>query len=327
MSRDVVCELCPKFCRIPDGGAGDCRIRVNVGGKLLATTYGRPSAVHIDPIEKKPLAHFLPRSRVYSIATAGCNLHCRCCQNWQLSQRGGEEMERRYRAEPEQVVAEAKRTRCLSIAYTYSEPLVFYEYVYDTSRLAREQGVKNVLVTAGYITPGPLRRLLPYIDASNTDLKYFDDALYRRYSDGDLRTVLNTLVIQKEMDVWLEVTNLVIPTINDDMAMIRRMAKWMVENLGGDTPLHFSRFFPTYQMRNLPPTPVETLIRAREEAMDAGLNYVYIGNLHGHPAESTICPTDGKIIVRRIGYNVPEIHIENGRCKFCKTPIPGRWTL
>ncbi len=327
MSRDVVCELCPKFCRVPEGGAGDCRVRVNIDGKLRALTYGRPSAVHVDPIEKKPLNHFLPRSRVFSIATAGCNLHCRNCQNWQLSQRGGEEMEVRYRAAPEQVVAEAIRTRCLSIAYTYSEPAVFYEYAYDTARLAREKNVKNVLVTAGYINPGPLRRLLPYIDASNTDLKFFDDGLYRSNSDGDLKTVLNALVIQKEMGVWLEVTNLVIPTLNDDMAMIRRMCRWMAANLGPETPIHFSRFFPMYKMRNLPPTPVETLLRARKEALDAGLQYAYAGNLHGHDAESTYCPTDGKVIVKRIGYRVPEIHIKDGRCKYCKTPIAGRWTL
>ncbi len=325
--KEVVCELCPKFCRIPDGTAGDCRVRVNLGGRLRSTIYGRPSSVHIDPIEKKPLAHFLPRSRVFSIATAGCNLHCLNCQNWQLSQRDGAQMERRFRAEPADVVAEALRTRCLSIAYTYSDPAIFYEYAYDTARIAAGKGIKNVLVTAGYINRKPLRKLCRYIDASNTDLKYFDDALYKKYSDGSLQPVLDALVTQKEEGVWLEVTNLLIPTLNDDMAMVRRMAKWMVANLGEDTPLHFSRFFPQYRMRNLPPTPVERMLSARREAMDAGLRYVYIGNLHGHPAESTICPTDGKIIVRRIGYHVPEIHIKNGRCEFCKTPIAGRWEL
>lgn len=327
MSKEVICDLCPKFCRIPEGTAGDCRVRVNIGGVLRATTYARPSSIHIDPIEKKPLAHFLPRSSVFSIATAGCNLHCRNCQNWQLSQRGGDEMEVRYRAEPEAVAAEALRRRCLSIAYTYSDPVIFYEYVYDTAEIARAKGLKNVLVTAAYINRKPLKKLLKNIDASNTDLKYFDDALYKKWSDGGLKPVLDALVIQKEEGVWLEVTNLLIPTINDDMAMVRRMSKWMVKNLGADTPLHFSRFHPQYQMRNLPPTPVGSLLRARKEAMDAGLKYVYIGNLHGHPAESTICPTDGKIVVRRIGYHVSEIHIENGRCKFCKTPIAGKWSL
>ncbi|MEE8425552.1 MAG: AmmeMemoRadiSam system radical SAM enzyme, partial [Elusimicrobiota bacterium] len=275
MSKEVICDLCPKFCRIPEGTAGDCRVRVNIGGKLRATTYGRPSSIHIDPIEKKPLAHFLPRSSIFSIATAGCNLHCRNCQNWQLSQRGGDEMEVRYRAEPEAVVAEALRRRCLSIAYTYSDPVVFYEYVYDTAEIARAKGLQNVLVTAAYINRKPLKKLLKNIDASNTDLKYFDDALYKKWSDGGLKPVLDALVIQKEEGVWLEVTNLLIPTINDDMAMVRRMSKWMVKNLGPETPLHFSRFHPQYQMRNLPPTPVGSLLRARREAMDAGLKYVY----------------------------------------------------
>jgi len=325
MSKDVVCGLCPKACRIPEGAAGDCRVRVNLGGKLRATTYGRPSAVHVDPIEKKPLNHFLPGSGAYSIATAGCNLHCRFCQNWELSQRSGPEMDARFRAEPAQVVAEAMRTGCRSIAYTYSDPVVFYEYVYDTSVLAREKGIKNVLVTAGYINPGPLKRLCEVVDASNTDLKYFDDGLYAKYSDGHLKPVLDALVLQKKLGVWLEVTNLIVPTINDDMGQIRRMVKWLARELGPDTPLHFSRFFPLYQLQNLPPTPEATLLKAREEALAAGLRYVYIGNLHGHPAESTFCPKDGKLLVRRVGYTVAELHVKDGKCEYCGTRIAGRW--
>ncbi|MFA5141157.1 MAG: AmmeMemoRadiSam system radical SAM enzyme [Elusimicrobiota bacterium] len=312
---------------IPEGASGDCRIRVNIGGKLRATTYGRPSSIAVDPIEKKPLNHFLPRTTIFSIATAGCNLHCKFCQNWQLSQRSGAEMEVRYRAEPEQIVAAARQAGCPSIAYTYSEPLVFYEYTHDTAALAREKGLKNVLVTAGYINPAPLRKLLRFIDASNTDLKYFDDGLYQRYSDGRLKPVLDGLVIQREMGVWLEVTNLVVPTVNDDISTIRRMAKWMVGHLGPDTPLHFSRFFPMYELRNLPPTPEETLLKARQAAMDAGLRFVYIGNLHGHEAESTLCPKCAKVLVRRIGYLVPEMRIKDGRCEYCGTVIPGRWSL
>jgi pyruvate formate lyase activating enzyme len=307
------------------GGAGDCRVRVNINGKLIATTYGRPSAVHVDPIEKKPLNHFYPRSTIFSIATAGCNLHCKNCQNWQLSQRPGTEMEIRYKADPAQVVENAKKTQSISIAYTYSDPIVFYEYVYDTSVMAREAGIKNVLVTAGYINPKPLRKLLPYIDASNTDLKYFKNSLYEKYSGATLKPILNALVIQKEMGVWLEVTNLLIPTISDDMAMIQRMCKWMVSHLGDDTPLHFSRFTPMYQMRNLPYTPEETLEKARDVAMDAGLKYVYTGNLRGHKFESTYCPTDGKVLVKRVGYHVSEINIKDGKCKYCQTTIPGRW--
>jgi pyruvate formate lyase activating enzyme len=327
MSLDVACGICPKRCVIPEGASGDCRIRVNIGGKLRATTYGRPSSMAVDPIEKKPLNHFLPRTGIFSIATAGCNLHCRFCQNWQLSQRSGAEMELRYRAEPEQIVAAALQAGCPSIAYTYSEPVVYYEYTHDTALLAREKGLKNVLVTAGYINPAPLRKLLRYIDASNTDLKYFDDGLYRRYSDGSLKPVLDGLVIKREMGVWLEVTNLVVPTVNDDLPMIRRMAKWMARHLGADTPLHFSRFFPMYELRNLPPTPEETLRKARQEAMDAGLRFVYIGNTRGSEAESTFCPKCGKRLVHRIGYRVPEIRIKDGRCEYCGVAIPGRWSL
>jgi len=327
VSGTVVCELCPKLCRIPEGGAGDCRVRVNLGGRLRATTYGRPSAVHVDPVEKKPLAHFLPRTGTFSIATAGCNLHCQGCQNWQLSQRDGTEMETRFKASPAQIVAAARRTGCASIAYTYSDPVVFYEYVYDTAVLAREAGLGNVLVTAGYINPKPLRKLCEFVDASNTDLKFFDDELYRTYSGARLAPVLEALRIQKEMGVWVEVTNLIVPTISDDLAMVRRMAKWMAAELGPETPLHLSRFFPMYRMRNLPPTPVETLLRARAESLDAGLKHVYAGNLHGHPAESTHCPVCGRIVIRRIGYHVPENHLRGGRCRFCRSPVAGRWEL
>lgn len=327
MRGRVVCGLCPKECRIPEGGAGDCRIRVNIGGKLRATTYGRPSSIHVDPIEKKPLSHFLPRSGTFSIATAGCNLHCKNCQNWQLSQHSGAEMSVRYRAEPADIVAAALKSRCLSIAYTYSDPIVFYEYVYDTARLARKAGLANVLVTAGYINRRPLKKLLPHIDASNTDLKFFDDELYKRYSDGSLKPVLDTLVTQKEMGVWVEVTNLVIPTVSDDMGMIGKMCRWIVKNLGDETPLHFSRFHPMYKMRNLPSTPAETLMLARKTAMDAGLKYVYIGNLRGHEAETTYCPKCGKAVIRRIGYYVPEVRLKGGACGYCDHPIAGRWKL
>jgi pyruvate formate lyase activating enzyme len=322
----VACELCPRRCVIPEGGAGDCRIRVNLGGKLRATTYGRPSAIHIDPMEKKPLFHFHPGTSVFSIATAGCNLHCLNCQNWQLSQRGGEEMEQIYRADPPEVVKAAKEQGCKSLAYTYSDPVVFYEYVYDTSAIARRESLNNTYHTAGYINPKPLRRLCGLLDASNTDLKAFDDGFYRRVTGATLRPVLDTLVTLREEGVWLEVTNLVIPTLNDDLAMIRRMASWMCDELGPDTPLHLSRFQPQYRMRNLPPTPVEALDRARREALDAGLHYVYIGNVPGHEANSTYCPSDGTILIRRVGFMVVENKLTaDGRCPTCNQKIPGVW--
>jgi len=323
---EVTCELCPRGCVIPEGAAGDCRVRVNLDGKLRATTYGRPSSMHIDPMEKKPLYHFRPATPVFSVATAGCNLHCLNCQNWQLSQRGGEEMETLVRLEPPELVELARGQGCESIAYTYSDPIVLYEYVHDSAELAREAGLSNVFITAGYINREPLRRLCRVLDASNTDLKAFDDGFYRRVNGGSLQPVLDALVTLREEGVWVEVTNLLIPTLNDDLAMVRRMARWIRDNLGEGTPLHFSRFQPMYRMRNLPPTPTRSLERARLEAMDAGLHYVYIGNLFGHEAENTICPRDGTLLIRRTGYRIEENHLtHDGRCPVCRQPIPGVW--
>ena len=324
---EVVCELCPRQCAIPEGGAGDCRIRVNIGGKLRATTYGRPSTMHVDPVEKKPLFHFHPGSSLLSIATAGCNLHCRNCQNWQLSQRGGDEMEELLHAEPDELVRLAQEQSCDGIAYTYSDPIVFYEYVYDTAVQARARGMTNVFVTAGYINPKPLRRLCSVLDATNTDLKGFDEKFYEQVCGASLKPVLDALVIFQEEGVWQEVTHLVIPTLNDDLSRIRAMARWIRDELGAGTPLHFSRFQPMYRLRNLPPTPVPTLERARAEALDVGLEYVYIGNVFGHEGESTICPRDGTVLLRRVGFWITERKLTpDGRCPVCKQLIPGVWT-
>ena len=322
----VTCELCPRGCEIPEGAAGDCRVRVNLAGRLRATTYGRPSAVHIDPMEKKPLYHFLPGSPVFSIGTAGCNLHCLNCQNWQLSQRGGEEMEQVYRADPIDLVALASDRGCRSIAYTYSDPIVFFEYVYDSGVLAHAQGLRNVFVTAGYINRKPLLKLCTVLDAANVDLKAFDDGFYRANNGGTLQPVLDALATLKEQGVWLEITNLLIPTLNDDPSMIRRMARWICDELGSDTPLHFSRFHPQYQLRNLPPTPARTLDMARREAMDAGLAYVYVGNLMGHEGGSTYCPRDGTLLIGRTGFWITENNLTaEGRCPSCNEQIPGVW--
>lgn len=322
---DVICELCPKYCKIPDGGAGDCRVRVNINGKLVATTYGRPSALHIDPMEKKPLFHFYPATPIFSIATAGCNLHCKNCQNWQLSQSGGEEMDEIYRASPEQVVATAIQNNCQSIAYTYSDPIIFYEYVYHTALIAHQQQLKNVFITAGYINEKPLRKLCQRLDATNTDLKAFNDRFYKNNCDASLKPVLNALRVFKEEGVWVEVTNLVIPTLNDNLLEIRKMAKWIRDELGEGTPLHFSRYRPLYKMRNLPPTPTVTLENARKEALDVGLSYVYIGNLFGHDAESTHCPRDGTLLIQRVGYVIAENNLVDGKCPVCHQAIEGVW--
>ena len=321
----VQCHLCPKECRIAPGESGNCNIRVNLDGELLALTYAHPSALHVDPIEKKPLAHFLPGSEAFSVATVGCNLHCRNCQNWELSQTPPEEAEAHH-IPPERLVAMAIEQGCASIAYTYSEPLVFYEYTRDTSALAHEQGVRNVLVTAGFINPGPARELFAVTDGANIDLKSMDPAFYRDVCDAELKPVLDTIVLAKEMGVWVEVTNLVIPTMNDDPANLRALARWLVDNTGPDTPLHLSRFSPRYRMRNLPPTPAQTLQRAREIALEEGLHHVFVGNIRGGDAEHTYCPEDGTLLIKRVGYRILENRIgSDGRCPECETEIAGVW--
>jgi pyruvate formate lyase activating enzyme len=235
-------------------------------------------------------------------------------------------METIYRLEPDSLVLEAQLQGCQSIAYTYSDPIVFYEYVYDTSVLAHEAGMTNVFVTAGYINKKPLQKLCKVLDASNTDLKAFDDGFYRKVNSATLQPVLDALVIQREEGVWLEVTNLVIPTLNDDLAMIRRMSKWIRDNLGEDTPLHFSGFTPMYRMRNLPHTPLTILEQARKEALDVGLHYVYIGNVHSKDGSNTYCPRDGTLLIRRTGFHVDEYNLsKDGRCPVCRETIPGVW--
>jgi pyruvate formate lyase activating enzyme len=320
----VQCQLCPHFCVNGPGQRGACGVRELRDGQHVTLVYGNPCAVHVDPIEKKPLFHFLPGSRSYSVATAGCNLHCKYCQNWEISQRKPEET---YNIDlpPEKLVAEAEGARCHSVAYTYSEPIIFYEYVMDTAPLARERGLRNVLVTAGYINALPQRELCRVVDGANVDLKGFREDFYRDVCSGRLQPVLDALVVFKEEGVWLEVTNLVLPTLNDDLDQVREMCQWMVSNLGADVPLHFSRFHPRYKLKNLPPTPVETLDRVRETALEAGLKYVYIGNVPGHEGESTRCPQCGRVVIGRIGYSLTRIHLENGHCQFCGCEIPGVW--
>ncbi|MBN2407189.1 MAG: AmmeMemoRadiSam system radical SAM enzyme [Elusimicrobia bacterium] len=320
----IECELCPKGCRIPEGKSGDCRARVNLDGRLISVNYARPCAVHIDPIEKKPLAHYLPGTPVFSLAAAGCNLHCKNCQNWQISQSPAWETSN-YVLEPGELVRMAAEKGCPSIAYTYTEPSIYYEYVFDTAGLARDRGIKNVMVTAGYLNPIPTRKLYSLIDASNTDLKSFDDRFYREICDATLAPVLENLTIQRELGVWVEVTNLVIPTLNDDMKLIRKMCSWIKNNLGDYTPLHFSRFNPMYKLRNLPPTPAETLYNARKEAMDAGLKYVYIGNILSNEAESTFCPSCGNAVIGRTGYRINSIKIKDSKCTYCGEKIEGVW--
>ena len=322
--RGLKCLRCPNECTIKEGELGDCHNHLNYNGKLYTIAYGNPCAVHIDPIEKKPLMHFLPESRAFSIATAGCNLACLNCQNWSISQKSPRET-RNFDLMPDKVVEAAIESDCESIAYTYSEPVTFYEYAYDTAILARNAGIRNVMVSAGYINEEPMRKLARVMDAANIDLKSFKDSIYLKLNAGKLEPILRTLKILNEEGVWLEITNLIIPGWTDDFDMIREMCEWLYKNGFADNPLHFSRFQPLYKLTQLPPTPLSTLTKAREIALDAGIKYVYIGNIPGTEAENTFCPNCNKILMKRRGYMVLSNHIRNGKCEYCNEPIAGVW--
>ena len=274
----VQCLLCPHRCRIADGKTGICRSRRNHHGKLVSEVYARPCTIAIDPIEKKPLYHFHPGTTCLSIACTGCNFRCLNCQNHDISQAAPDEVDH-YELQPEDVVALCLKHMCPGIAYTYTEPLTYLEYITDTARLARRAGLWNILVSAGYVCPEPLADLLPYLDAANIDLKSFSDDIYQRVSGGHLSTVLDTILAMRDAGVWIELTNLVIPGINDDMEMIRHMCQWIAGNGLSEAPLHFSRFFPRYKMQHLPPTPKQILEQARQIAYDEGLKNVYLGNV------------------------------------------------
>jgi len=321
----VQCRLCPRQCTIAQGARGFCATRENQGGKLYTLSYAKLVSLNdLDPIEKKPLFHFFPNTLTFSLATAGCNLRCKFCQNWEISQKTPEEVDYTY-ITPEELIKEAKASGRLSIAYTYTEPTIFYEYVLETAKLARAQGIKNVMHSNGFINEEPLRQLSKYLDAANIDLKGFSDDYYAKLSLGSLDPVLRSLKILKQEGVHLEITNLVLSGYNDDEATIRKMCLWIKDNLGADTPLHFSRFYPMYKMVSLNPTPVEALEKARNIALESGLKYVYIGNVAGNTAENTFCPKCKKIVIERRGYMVSEISLVDGKCKFCGEKIAGVW--
>lgn len=324
MANAIICELCPKGCAIQPGQSGECRIRVNVDGQLIAVTYGHPCTVHIDPMEKKPMFHFLPGTAILSLATVGCNLHCKNCQNWEISQ-GDPETVPAHRLPPRDLPRIARENGCLSVAYTYTDPTVYYEYALDGCIAVREAGLRNVLVTAAYINRPPWEKLCRFVDGAKIDLKSMSDQFYRDVCQATLKPVLDACVVAKSLGVRVEPTNLVIPTLNDSDDDFRKLAKWIAENLGKDTPLHFSRFFPNYQMRNLPPTPAETLDRARDIAQSEGLSFVYIGNVSRPNAENTFCPGCKKLLIERRGYTVLQNRLQNGRCPGCQTEIPGLW--
>lgn len=320
----VKCLLCPKECVVPDGKKGFCRVRKNINGEYYTLVHSNPCAIHIDPIEKKPLYHFLPGTTALSLATAGCNFACKNCQNWTISQASPEETDN-IEISPKKMVELAVEYKTPTIAYTYTEPSVFYEYMLEIAKLAHKNGVLNMYHSNGYLNQEPLKELIPYLDGANVDLKGLSESFYKEITGGTLKPVLDTLKTLKNNGVWLEITNLVIPTKNDDERMIKKMCEWIKNELGKDVPLHFSRFYPCYKLQNLHPTPVETLHKAAKIAKNAGLQYVYIGNVPGIKEESTFCPKCERLLIERRGYRILQINIKDGQCKFCKIRIPGRW--
>ncbi|HPP12862.1 MAG TPA: AmmeMemoRadiSam system radical SAM enzyme [bacterium] len=306
------------------GQYGTCRARKNIEGTLYSMGYGLPCSVQVDPIEKKPFFHYLPGTKTFSLASAGCNLRCKFCQNWQISQFSPEQT-RNVSLPPEEVVAAAQRSKCQSIAYTYAEPISFYEYMRDTARLARSRGLKNVVHTAAFINPEPLEQLCPLLDAVNVDLKGFNPEYYRDICGGELLVVLNSLKIMKRHGLWLEITNLIVPGYNDRPDEVKALCEWIVKNLGSETPVHFSRFYPTYQLTHLPPTSTGTLEKAVAIARECGLKYVYIGNVPGHPQENTVCPKCGRLLIKRSQYIILENNLKEGKCPGCGETIPGCW--
>ena len=320
----IQCELCPKMCLIEPGQSGECRVRINIDGMLRSVVYGYPCSIHIDPIEKKPLYHFLPGTTILSIATVGCNLHCKNCQNWEISQANPEDSQA-YECPPEKLIELTRKKQCPSLAYTYTDPIVYYEYTYDTAKLAIKNNIKNVLVTAGYINTEPWKKLLEYVDAANIDLKGITDDFYHRFCSGTLKPVQNALVTAKACGVMVEVTNLIIPTLNDKPEQIRELAGWLKANMGSDTPLHFSGFYPRYKMRHLPSTSLKTLEIARQIGMDEGLEYVYIGNLLSKEGENTYCPSCKSLLVERVGYSILKNLLKDGYCPNCSKQIYGVW--
>jgi len=320
----VICGVCPHKCVIKAGSSGFCNSKVNYAGKLYSIGYGNPCSLNIDPIEKKPLLHFKPQTKSLSLAVAGCNFKCLNCQNWSISQVGPLDT-KNLELWPEQVVGNVKKNDCESISFTYSEPITFYEYMFDIAKLARKSKIASVLVSNGYINEKPLRDLAKYLDAASIDLKAFDEKTYLSLTQGSLSNVLNTLKVLKEENVWLEISTLVVPQWSDDMDAIKRMCEWLVKNDLHHFPLHFLRFSPMYKLAHLPSTPVSVLEKAHKIAKDAGIKYAYIGNVPGNDAENTYCPKCNKMLVERRGFTNISNYIVKGKCKYCNEPIDGVW--
>ena len=323
--KKVKCNLCSHRCIIKDGERGICGVRENRSGVLESLVYGRLVAKHTDPIEKKPLFHFLPGSISYSIATVGCNFKCLFCQNADISQMPSDHdgMIIGDYCSPKDVVDAAEKGECKSIAYTYTEPTVFFEFAFDTAKMAHAKGIKNVFVTNGYMTSEAVHMISPYLDAANVDLKAFNKRFYKEVVKARLEPVKETLKLMKSLGIFVEVTTLLIPGLNDDKKELEKLTLFLVESLGPETPWHVSAFYPTYRLTDRPPTPVESLVMAREIGIKSGLRYVYTGNVPSDDGENTFCYKCGKILISRLGFSIIKNVLENGRCPYCGTQIDG----
>jgi pyruvate formate lyase activating enzyme len=320
----IRCQLCARNCMLREGDRGLCRARVNVNGELRSLVYGRPITIHVDPIEKKPFYHFLPGAAAYSLATSGCPLRCKFCQNWEISQSRPEDYAQTP-VSPKQVAEAAVERGAPVIAFTYNEPTVFIEYLTDIARAGRPLGRKSVLVSCGYMTEAPLKEMCEVLDAIKVDLKGFSETFYNEVSEAELKPVLRSIRQIARSGTHLEIVNLMVPSLNDSEELVTDLTEWIAGELGPDVPLHFTRFHPDYQLTNMPPTPIRTLERAREIAMARGIRYCYVGNAPGHPGNHTYCPGCGKTVIEREGFLVSAINLKDGCCARCGTHIPGVW--
>jgi pyruvate formate lyase activating enzyme len=320
----IRCLLCANGCAIVNGQRGRCRARMNVNGELKSLVYGRPVSIHIDPIEKKPFYNYLPGAAAFSLATAGCPLRCKFCQNWQISQSSPEDNNVSF-TQPARIVTAARTSKSPLIAFTYNEPTVFTEYMTDIARDAKKQGLRSVLISCGFMNEAPLAEMCNVLDAIKIDLKGYSDDFYRNVCGAELRPVLRSIKQIAKSRVHLEIVNLVVPTLNDSDKMMQRLIDWILGEVGPDVPVHFTRFHPDYQLLNLPPTPVATLERARDMALSKGMHYPYVGNVPDHPGNHTYCPNCKKIVIKRQGFFITQMNLESGRCKFCKQKIAGVW--
>ncbi len=319
--RKIKCKLCPHECQVADRERGTCGVRENRNGTYRTLNYGQLCAAHVDPIEKKPLYHFKPGRRAFSIAAPGCNFICKFCQNWEISQKRPEQL-KTVKTSPEALVHQVQQQRVPIMAHTYTEPVVFFEFMRDCARIGQTRNIPNVMISNGFIQKEPMKELCRYLGAVKIDLKAFTESFYRDVCGGSLKPVLETLRTVKEAGVWLEIVVLVIPTLNDDPAEIDQMSRWISRELGPDVPLHFTRYHPTFMMQNIPPTPPETLFRCWDIAKGHGLNYVYVGNMLSDK-ENTICPSCGQLLIERAGFMADRSGMRGNRCKGCDAVIPG----